>query len=345
MKTTKGLLSLALTLILAASAQAGWKVPITVTSGSVTANAAIGMESGASSGYDAGRDVPTLDDASTIVAFFSHPEWGVTVAGSSLANFYQEIKGESYPAEWAMDVETTLTSSHTVTWTLPENLTKGLSLYLYPPSGARVDMLTTNSYTFTPSSSTKFTMQASLEGATPPLAPTIAKVTAQDSSLLVEWAGNDSDTAGYKVHFGQNSGSYERSIDVKDAENLTIKRLTNGTTYYVSVTAYNNNGYESSYSTEAQGTPSAPVLYYAISGTVKDMKGNGVSGATVAISDDSTVQAVTDAGGNYTLGNLLPGKYRLAASKGQRDRFSPSSKEVNITSKDVTGVDFKYRGR
>lgn len=318
MKITRHLLTLTLALTLASSAHAGWKVPITVTAGGVTANAGIGMEAGASNGYDAGRDVPVPEDTSAITAYFRHSKWGVTVAGKSLVDFYQEIKGDSYPAQWDMNISTTLTSSHSLSWTRPDNLPKGLSLYLYPPSGGKIDMLTTSNHTFTSSSSNKFTVQASLSGTTPPLAPSITKVTPQDSSLLVEWTGNDSDSAGYKVHFGQNSGSYERTIDVRDATNLTIKRLTNGTTYYAAVTAYNKNGYESSYSTEAQGIPAAPVQYYAVSGKVNDQRGNAVSGVTVTISTDPPVQVTTDTNGNYTLSNLLPGKYSITASKGGR---------------------------
>lgn len=73
-------------------------MPLTVTAGGVTASAAIGMENGATNGYDPGRDVPVPEDASTITAYFSHSEWGVKVAGKSLTSFYQDIgRGLSCP--------------------------------------------------------------------------------------------------------------------------------------------------------------------------------------------------------------------------------------------------------
>lgn len=344
MKITRHLLTLTLSLTLASSAHAGWKVPLTVTSGGVTANAAIGMEAGASNGYDAGRDVPVPEDTSTITAYFSHPEWGVVVAGKSLVDFYQEIKGEEYPAEWGMEIDTTLSGSHAISWKLPENMPKGLNLLLYPSSGGKVDMLTTSSCAFTPSSSNTFTIQASLTGTTPPLSPSITKVTPQDSSLLVEWTGNDPDAAGYKIHFGQNSGSYERTIDVKDATNLTIKRLSNGTTYYVAVTAYNKTGTESSYSAEFQGIPSAPVKYHSVSGKVKDQRGSAVSGVTITISTDPAIQGVTDINGDYTLSNVPEGTYTVTPARDRRDRFSPRERKVNLN-KDTGGVDFTLRGR
>lgn len=344
MKITRHLLTLILALTLISSAHAGWKLPIKVESGGVTANAAIGMENGATNGYDAGRDVPVPEDTSTITASFSHPEWNVTIAGKTLKDFYQEIKGENYPAQWDMNISTTLTSSHSVTWTRPDALPKGLSLYLCPPSGGKIDMLTTNNYTYTPSSSNKFTIQASLSGTTPPLSPSISKVTSQDSSLLVEWIGTDPDIAGYKVHFGASSGIYDRTIDVKDAANLTIKKLENWKTYYVAVTSYNKTGTESSYSAEIQGIPSAPVKYYSVSGKVKDQRGSAVPEVTVTISTDPAIQGITDINGNYTLSNIPEGTYTVTPAGDRRDRFSPRERKVTLQ-KDNTDINFTIRGR
>lgn len=345
MKITRHLLTLSLTLTLVSSAHAGWKLPIKVENGGTIANAAIGMESGATSGYDAGRDVPVPEDTSTITAYFSHPEWGVTVAGKSLVDFYQEIRGESYPAEWKLEIDITASSSHTMTWTKPDPLPKGLSLYLYPPSGSKVDMLTTNSYTFTPSSSNTFPIQASVTGTTPPLSPTISKVTPQDSSLLLEWAGTDPDTAGYKVHFGAQSGNYDRTIDVKEVTNLTIKKLENGKTYYVAVTAYNKTGTESSYSAESQETPAAQVKYYSISGKVSDSRKKGIAGITVTISTDPAAKVTTDSDGSYTFTDIASGIYTVTPSMSVKDRFSPPKKDITLDSKDVTNAHFTLRGR
>lgn len=331
--------------VMGTSAHAGWKLPMTVASGTVSTNAGIGMEAGASNGYDAGRDVPVPEDASTLTASFSHPEWGVVVAGKSLVDFYQEIKGESYPAEWAMDVDTTVSGSHAISWKLPENMPKGLNLLLYPPTGSKVDMLTTSSYTFTPSSSNRFTIQASLTGQTPPLSPSITKVSPQDASLFVEWTENDPDAAGYKIHFGPGSGKYETTIDVKKVSNLTIKKLANGTNYFVSVTAYNKTGIESGYSTEGQGTPMVPVQYYSISGKVIDSRKKGISGITVAISTDPVTKVTTDSNGSYTFTDIASGSYTVTPSMGVKDRFSPLKKDITIDSKDAANVNFTLRGR
>ena len=89
MKIAKMLITVIAVISAATSTHAGWKLPITVSSGGVSGNAAIGMEAGATNGYDPGRDVPIPDDTSALTASFSHPEWDVVVAGKSLADFYQ----------------------------------------------------------------------------------------------------------------------------------------------------------------------------------------------------------------------------------------------------------------
>jgi hypothetical protein len=68
---------------------------------------------------------------------------------------------------------------------------------------------------------------------------------------------------------------------------------------------------------------SAQALYGAITGTVTDTSGAGVPGANVSAINAGTglkLDAVTDADGNYTFRNLLPGSYDLhAALQGFRE--------------------------
>ena len=61
------------------------------------------------------------------------------------------------------------------------------------------------------------------------------------------------DIAGYKVHYGTSSGYYTNSIDINNTAATTyqVNNLTDGTTYYFSVTAYDTLNNESSYSNEA----------------------------------------------------------------------------------------------
>lgn len=88
-----------------------------------------------------------------------------------------------------------------------------------------------------------------------PLPPT--GVTVEQGSLIVKWnAHSDMNVTGYKVYYGTAPGVYGAPIDVpgRDSTSCTIDGLTEGVTYYVAVTAYNDSGEESEYSQEVPKT-------------------------------------------------------------------------------------------
>lgn len=58
------------------------------------------------------------------------------------------------------------------------------------------------------------------------------------------------DLAGYKVYFGNSSGSYTVSVDIGNLTGVIISNLEPGT-WCFAVTAYDTSGNESEYSDEA----------------------------------------------------------------------------------------------
>ena len=86
-----------------------------------------------------------------------------------------------------------------------------------------------------------------------------------EAKIILAWDSNtESDLAGYKVYWGTTSrttsGVYGNNKDVGMATQLTptetayaLKEtdgLVKGQRYYIAVTAYNNAGYESTFSNE-----------------------------------------------------------------------------------------------
>jgi len=59
--------------------------------------------------------------------------------------------------------------------------------------------------------------------------------------------------AGYKVHYGTSSGSYDKTVNTGTQKTCTISGLAPGT-YYIAVTCYDSSGNESSFSNEASKT-------------------------------------------------------------------------------------------
>src|SRR5262245_15591135 len=65
------------------------------------------------------------------------------------------------------------------------------------------------------------------------------------------------------------------------------------------------------------GPAAAQALYGTLTGTISDVQGAAVPGATVTIKNESTgleMTAVTDANGTYTIRNIAGGTYTLTAS-------------------------------
>ena len=71
------------------------------------------------------------------------------------------------------------------------------------------------------------------------------------TKATLEWDPNsEPDLAGYKLHYGLASRSYDTTIDVGNRTTYTITDLSVGETYYIAATAYNTSGLESGYSNE-----------------------------------------------------------------------------------------------
>jgi len=78
---------------------------------------------------------------------------------------------------------------------------------------------------------------------------------------------------GYRVYHGTGTRAYSNASNAGNLTQTTISGLTNGTTYYFAVVAYNAAGLESDFSTEVSYTPVATrppsgLVFAANSGTI-----------------------------------------------------------------------------
>ena len=80
-------------------------------------------------------------------------------------------------------------------------------------------------------------------------------VLAADVSLAWD-ANSEPDLAGYKIYYGNASGTYGSLIIIGNVTTYTVTNLAPGTYYFV-VAAYNSAGLESGYSNEVFATVSA----------------------------------------------------------------------------------------
>jgi hypothetical protein len=72
-------------------------------------------------------------------------------------------------------------------------------------------------------------------------------------TIELEWT-SVSGAQGYRVHYGTTPGVYGQTLDVGPSPRATLRGLTDCTTWYVAVTAFNHHG-ESGLSSEVSGWP------------------------------------------------------------------------------------------
>jgi len=71
--------------------------------------------------------------------------------------------------------------------------------------------------------------------------------------IALAWDSNtELDLAGYKLHIGISSQNYTQVLDLGLTTQYTIRNLIYGTTYYFTLTAYNQKGLESGFSNEVR---------------------------------------------------------------------------------------------
>ncbi len=104
-------------------------------------------------------------------------------------------------------------------------------------------------------------------------------LTAHSAQVTLAWDPNtEPDLAGYKVHYGTASGSYQVLLDAGLNTTYTVANLPDGGTYFFAVTAYDSSANESAYSAEVSYTASLACSYTIspISQSVPSTGGPGI---------------------------------------------------------------------
>ncbi|MBL0715215.1 MAG: fibronectin type III domain-containing protein [Desulfosarcina sp.] len=79
------------------------------------------------------------------------------------------------------------------------------------------------------------------------------------ASVDVKWKSNkEADLAGYNLYYGTSSRKYGTPVPVGKSTNYSIDNLKNGTKYYFAMTARDNSGNESGFSSEVSATATSP---------------------------------------------------------------------------------------
>ena len=139
------------------------------------------------------------------------------------------------------------------------------------------------------------------------LAPALSSA----AQVTLAWDANtEPDLAGYKLYYGNSSGSYQFSVDVGNVTSYTLSGLLEGQIYYFAATAYNVSQNESGFSNEvskaiADVTPPTVLM-------TAPANGSTVSGTAVTVSASAS-DNVGVAGVQFSLDGVNLGAEDTAA--------------------------------
>jgi hypothetical protein len=148
------------------------------------------------------------------------------------------------------------------------------------------------------------------------------------NSVSLAWDPNpETDIAGYRLQYGPTPGNYPNVVDAGQATSATANGLNQGTTYYVTVVAYNSAGQNSTPSSEISytvpGTPNTAPSADSFSLTVAE---DGQASVTLSGTDgegDILVYSVVSAPSKGTLtGTGANLTYKPAANANGSESFT-----------------------
>jgi len=139
------------------------------------------------------------------------------------------------------------------------------------------------------------------------------------AELTLAWdANSEEDLAGYKLHYGTQSGNYSVTIDVQNVTQYTIGNLEEYQDYYFVATAYDTDANESEYSEEvyydAEDPPPEPLPIPACCADLIISQIDAPSEVTYPITGPTIISIYTSEG-NYTA------KGSVHASSGGNNSF------------------------
>jgi len=129
----------------------------------------------------------------------------------------------------------------------------------------------------------------------------IGAFTAQAAQAGLSWNAPSTNTdgtpisglAGYNLYVGNASRSYQQKINVGNLTNYSVANLSDGSTYYFAVTAYNSAGQESAYSAEA-------VKAYPAQTTTHIITTSAGAGGSITALNNTRVNTATSGGTTIT---------------------------------------------
>ena len=167
---------------------------------------------------------------------------GLAFTVSPTALTFNAVRDGSPPPNQTLSVsrsrtsKTTVTTSDNASWLTVSPATISMTTKATLTVAVNTSGLAAGTYNAT------ITVKVGKATKTVPVTMTLSSPPSATTATLAWNAVTDPSLSGYNVKVGTASGLYSRTITVGNVTSYTVDSLTNGTTYYFSVTAYNSAG-------------------------------------------------------------------------------------------------------
>jgi hypothetical protein len=154
-----------------------------------------------------------------------------------------------------------------------------------------------------------------------------------DGSVTLTWSPSTAaNVVGYNVYYGGTSGDYTNKISTANTTNTIVSGLTQGSTYYFAVTAYDSSGLESPFSNEASyAVPLNTASNVTITNTPPTLNVIG----NLAINENAGEQTVNLSG---ISAGIVSGKQTIKITAATSNSALITTPKISYTSANSTGT-------
>jgi hypothetical protein len=174
----------------------------------------------------------------------------------------------------------------------------------------------------------------------------VSSVAFADSTIRVTWLANsEPDLGGYYLYFGTSSGNYGPPVHIQpNITTYTLEDLTEGTMYYIALSAHDLSDNESAKCPEINGVaPTTTTIPSSTTTTTSNASSSQPTSSTTTIPPPTTTTTVVTTTISVPPNNPLTPSGTISINEGQEETGSPSV-ILHLSANDYNGEPLSENG-